>query len=304
MYFNDTSQNEEQYIDRHPAEPGEITTDKLTLNPEFRHPNIVNFYKEQLNRSEEQTLQIADIEEHNDNITTLNVHSFHPINLEHDKKEVMEAPLKFMRRFNISLLVLQEVPLSALDQFANLVERSGLFHSINEFDDAFATSKEPITNMVISKYPIVLERKLLLPTENYVFRHRHAIFFRIPAHPIWPKKLFCATHLEVAEMHPKDAVRIRKLQLRAIIDQNPDFIIGDLNFAEQTPEYKMIAKFFKTSKASKYTTTPWRTTVDYIWYKKSDPDAKWHIETYSVNYIWSDHRPVIGVFFDKIYSSS
>ncbi len=266
------------------------------INPEFSHPEAVaRFYKAQLNRSEEQTLQIADIEEHSDNLATLNVHSFHPINLEHDKKEVMEAPLKMMRRFNISVLILQEVPVASLAVFTDLVERSGLHHTINEFDYDFATSKEPITNMVISRYPIVIERKLLLPAENYIFRHRHAIFFRIPAHPIWPKKLFCATQLESAEMTRDDAVRIRKSQLRAIMDQNPDFIIGDLNFAEQTPEYKMIAKFFKTSKASNYITTPWQ-TLDYIWYKKPDPDAKWHIETYSVNYIWSDHRPVIAVF--------
>lgn len=302
MFFSDRS-NEvmDDQVDHRSTEPGEITTDKLTLNPEFRHADaVIQFYKKQLDRSEEQTLQIADIEEHNDNIATLNVHSFHPINLEHDRKEVMEAPLKFMRRFNISLLVLQEVPISALNAFTDLIERSGLHHSINEFDYAFATSKEPITNMIICRYPIVIERKLLLPTENYIFRHRHAIFFRIPAHSIWPKKLFCTTHLEAAEMtrNESDRTRIRKSQLRAIMDHKPDFIIGDLNFAEQTPEYKMIAKFYKTSKASEYTTTPWG-TFDYIWYKKPDTDAKWHIETYSVNYIWSDHRPVIGVFTDK-----
>ena len=298
MYFVSAENYETDVFEKiEPPVPGEITVDKLVLNPEFRHPAVARFYKEQLNRSEEQTLQIADIEEHPDNIATLNVHRFHPINLEHDKKEVMEAPLKMMRRFNISVLVLQEVPVSSLEQFTNFVEGSGLYHTINEFDYDFATSKEPITNMVISRYPIVIERKLLLPTENYIFRHRHAIFFRMPAHPIWSKKLFCATHLEVAELtkNEGDRHRIRKIQLRAIIDQNPDFIIGDLNFAERTPEYKMISKFYKTSKASRYTTTPWGTS-DYIWYKKADPNAKWCIETYSVNYIWSDHRPVIGVY--------
>jgi endonuclease/exonuclease/phosphatase family metal-dependent hydrolase len=296
-----------------PIQLGEITIDKLVLNPEFDEKNasldasgegaIVRFYKEQINKTEAQALQTAKIEDHSDNIATLNVHFFHPINLEHHKKEVMEAPLKFMKRFNISVLALQEVPVTSLDEFVDLVERSGLYHSVDAYDYD-RDKNEPITNMVISRYPLVVEPKRHLPTESpYEFRKRHAIFFRIPSHPIWPQKLFAATHLEVAEATPEEGVknRIRKNQIRAIMDQNPDFIMGDLNFAEHTPEYDMISKFYKTSKASDYynqtyTTTPWGTTVDYIWYKQSDPNAKWHIETYSANYPWSDHRPVIGVY--------
>jgi endonuclease/exonuclease/phosphatase family metal-dependent hydrolase len=318
MYFSTSLNNDvdEQYDnlpdmdDRSiPVKLGSLTVDKLILNPEFyqknRHGEIVRFYKEQINKTEAQALQTAEIEEHNDNLATLNLHYFHPINLEHKKKEVMEAPIKFMKRFNISVLALQEVPVKSLPQFTAFVERSGLYHTANEFDHSFGVSKEPITNMVISRYPIVVERRLILPAEQpYIFRHRHAIFFRIPAHPIWPTKLFAATHLEVAEFRDhteSDKVRIRKNQIRAIMDMNPDFIMGDLNFVEHTPEYKMIDRHFMTSKArdangETYTTTPWWTTVDYIWYKKSDPNAKWYIETYSANYPWSDHRPVIGVY--------
>lgn len=309
LYFSTRSESLREPLIQHddsiPVQFGELTVDKLTLNPEFYDgETMIRFYKEQINKTEAQTLQIAEIEDHSDNIATLNVHFFHPINLEHKKKEVMEAPLKIMQRFNISVLALQEVPVNSLPQFTDLVERSGLYHTINEFEYDFAKSKEPIVNMIVSRYPVVVERKLILPTETaYIFRHRYAIFFRIPAHPIWPTKLFCATHLEVAELSKiaGEKQRIRKNQLRAIMDHNPDFIMGDLNFAEFTPEYDFIKKTYMTSKArdiegSTYTTTPWWTTVDYIWYKKSDPNMPWHIETYSVNYPWSDHRPVIGVY--------
>ena len=115
LYF--TGESEEEHKPRNfrndqsvPIRLGEITVDKLVLNPEFYQDakEVTRFYTEQLDRTEAQTLQTAEIEEHNDNIATLNVHFFHPINLEHKKKEVMEAPLKFMRRFNISVLILQE----------------------------------------------------------------------------------------------------------------------------------------------------------------------------------------------------
>lgn len=311
LYFGESSEETLNVYDNEPGIPVKlngVTVDKLVLNPEFyekdRDGEITRFYAEQLYKTEAQTLQTAKIESHQDNLATLNVHFFHPINLKHKKKEVMEAPLKFMRRFNISVLALQEVPAKMLPEFATFIEECGLYHTINDFEHDFRNSKEPVVNMVVSRYPIIVERKLILPTEQpYIFRHRYAIFFRIPTHPIWPQKLFAATHLEVAEMtnNDGDKIRIRKNQIRAIMDHNPDFIMGDLNFAEQTSEYNMISQFYKTSKAydlegSTYTTTPWWTTVDYIWYKKSDPNASWHIETYSTNYPYSDHKPVIGVY--------
>ena len=170
LYFTGESEEHEPRISRNdrgiPIRLGEVTVDKLVLNPEFYqdHEEVTRFYTEQLDRTEAQVLETAEIEDHNDNIATLNVHFFHPINLEHKKKEVMEAPLKFMRRFNISVLILQEVPTSSLGEFTAFVERSGLHHTVDDFDYNFGETKAPITNMAISRYPIVVDRKIILQT--------------------------------------------------------------------------------------------------------------------------------------------
>lgn len=292
-----------------------VVIDKLKFNTDFSKKNengaMVNFYTKQIQRTADQTKTSAVLDSHKDNIATLNVHMFKSINLNYPVRECMDSTLQLMYRFNISVLALQEVPVRYLDDFQDLIESRKLYHTIDDFDESFVDTKEPLTNVVISTYPIIKEKKILLTTEQpHRFKHRHAIFFRVPAHPNYGEKIFCTTHLEVdiftmhqgQKMQLKNEV-IRKLQLRDIFafgTSGPDIIMGDLNLEPESPEYaKLVAKYEIDSKVE-YTVPKFDEhqipTSDYIWFKKNDKKATWSIQTYDVNYPWSDHRPVIGVY--------
>ena len=301
-----------------PLDLGEVGVDSLILNPEFerknRHGDIVDFYKKQLELDEVQKKTSVEITSApvSDHIGTLNVHMFRPINLAHSYDEAMGAPIQLMDKFNVSILALQEVPLQYLDQFEDIIDSNHMFSTISKKDEVFENSDEPVTNVVISRYPIVEEARRFLPNDGpYTHRHRHVIYFRVPTHPYYGDKLFATTHLEVAEQSDDvTATRIRKQQIHDILRNaplkaGPDIIMGDLNFKslvdrnadKPTPEFALLdSKYHNEVALSEFHyTTPWNTTVDYIWYKKTDPKKTWGISSYSVNYPWSDHRPVIGV---------
>jgi len=299
----------------------DIVIDKLLFNPNFdgKKKQAIEFYAKQVNRTERQAEISAVLDGNTDNIATINVHGFEPINLNYTKRECMQAPLQMMRRFNISVLAMQEVPINMLNEFYGIINDDVLingrqiYHSIDDFDAAFADSREPITNVVLSYYPIVKEKKILLTSEpDYIYRHRHAIFFRVPAHPQHGEKLFCTTHLEVGAPNEggsnSDSVRGRKNQLNDIFTYNkigPDILMGDLNLWPDSPEYAKIAtKYQINSENVDYTIPNYRnlgldggkTVVDYIWFRKNDVQATWSVKSYSINYPWSDHRPVVGVY--------
>jgi len=286
-----------------------VIIDKLKFNNDFKNKNrngaMVDFYTKQLKRTADQTKTSSTLDSHKDNICTLNVHMFEPINLNYSVIECMEATIQLMHRFNISVLTLQEVPVDYLDEFQDLLEHNSLYHTIDDFDESFIGTKEPITNVVISRYPIIKEKKILLTTEQpHIFKHRHAIFFKVPAHPHHGEKLFCTTHLEVDVFSDKKKSNeaVRKLQLRDIFAFNktgPDIIMGDLNLEPQSPEYAKLLTKYKIDSKVEYTVPTFEEDQipisDYIWFKKNDEKATWSIQTYDVNYLWSDHRPVIGI---------
>lgn len=316
----------------------DVVIDKLLMNPNFTRKDdatqgaITKFYMKQIQRT--QQAKISNIIDANkDNIATLNVHSFEPINLNYSKKECMEAPLQMMHRFNISVLGLQEFPIRDVEKFVEVMRdfsikhQIPIYHTIDDFELALKDSKEPIGNVVISRYPIIKEKKVMLPAEpEWIFRHRYAVFFRVPEHPTLGTKLFCVTHLEVG--HPpsgkninKDIenanIRGRKMQIHNIFNYlgsertgGPDIIMGDLNFRpvvnnKPSPEYALLASKYQINAIGVDYTIPdymnigddsGENIVDYIWYRKNDPNASWSIQTYAVNYPWSDHKPIIGIF--------
>lgn len=300
----------------------DVVIDKLLFNPNFnsKRKQAIEFYAKQVNRTDKQSDISAILDSSPDNIATINVNKFEPINLNYTKQECMQAPLQMMHRFNISVLVMQEVPINMLNEFYEVINNdiliSGrkIYHTIDDFDAAFANSREPITNVVLSYYPIVSEKKVILTAEpDYIFRHRHAIFFRVPAHPIYGEKLFCTTHLEVgapdgAGIENMGAIRGRKNQLNDIFTYNkigPDIILGDFNFWPDSPEYAKIAAKYQIDMSDiDYTIPNYRnlgyengkTVVDYICFRKNDKQAIWSIKSYAINYPWSDHRPVIGAY--------
>jgi endonuclease/exonuclease/phosphatase family metal-dependent hydrolase len=280
---------------------------ELVFNQDFKHRRqpAIKFYQDQFNKTPDIEYASNQARQHQDNIATLNVHMFRPINMTHTLDETMIMPINLMKQLNISILALEEVPLQHLDDFKNMLEERRIYHTISDFDWNFDTSSEPITNVVISRYPIVVEKQLLLPAdEKYIFRHRNAIFFKVPRMPHYEHKLFAVTHLEVAEKSSdNDKVKARKYQLRTIMSYGgagPDIIMGDLNFAKMTPEYNMISKQYVHDdyEGESQHTTPFGTTVDYIWHRKRDPAAPWTIKCYAINYPLSDHRPIIGVYYD------
>ena len=284
-----------------PIISGDVVIDTLMFNPTLidQRDVLTNFYTKNLKKVD------VPVDGSVDNIATLNVHIFEPINLNFNRMECMTAVLQLMKKFSISIMALQEVPLNKLDIFQNLVESYGLYHTIDDFDYGFADTREPITNVVLSTYPITERKKLLLSSENCIYKHRHAIFFKVPAHPRYGDKLFCTTHLEVDKWDPYVSEMVtRKLQIKDIFNYNqgPDIIMGDLNLVPDSPEYALLATKYKLSSHVDFTAPAYAgipNIVDYIWFRKKDETATWHIDTYAVNYIWSDHRPVIGIYRPK-----
>lgn len=309
-----------------PIVSNDVVIDKLLFNPHFFKKNttaknaIIDFYTKQLQNKDGKNQSIIDSK--SDNIATLNCHGFEPINLNYTPTDCMVATIRLMKQYNISILALQEVPIPFLKEFHNIVNSSNIYHTIDDFDLALQGTKEDITNVVLSYYPIDKEKKLLLTSEpNYIFRHRSAIFFRVPKHPHYGTKLFCVTHLESgvpAVLNKNNTyidsdtdIRARKNQIRDIMNYpnagtlGPDIFMGDFNFWPESPEYLKVAAKYKIDNHVDYTIPDFRDynddpnrrpQVDYIWFKKNDANAKWSIRTYAVNYIWSDHRPVIGIY--------
>lgn len=295
----------------------DIVIDKLLLNPNFCDKDVITkYYVKQI----QQSYHIKNIESYNDNIAILNVNSFEPINLNYTKKQCMEAPIRMMHRFNISILGILEFPIQDIDKFIEIINNFNAFpiyHSVDDFELAFRNSKEKTVNIVLSKYPIVKQQKVILPSEpEWIFKHKYAIFFKVPEHPIFGTKLFCLTHLEEGQSLLNNTnkeienanIRGRKNQIHAIFttkNKKPDIIMGTLNFQPNTSEYALMAsKYHINSVGVDYTIPDYANLgynsglniVDYIWYKKNDKSANWSIKTYAVNYPWSNHRPVIGVY--------
>lgn len=282
----------------------DVVVDSILFNPHFDTKNrngvIMDFYKKQFDRKADVSDKISL---QHDNIATLNVHKFEPINLKYSIGDCIGAVFQLMDKFNICVMALQEVPLSRLDDFQHILESEGFYHTIDDFDESFRrfSFREPITNVVISKHPITVEKKLLLKTEDAnIWKHRHAIFFKVGC-PKYLGKLFCATHLECNIYSDNklvsDNMVSRKLQIKDIFNYGqagPDIIMGDLNLLPDSPEYLLLATRYSDSGNKERYTIPLYTgepmTVDYIWHKD-----KIQVESYDVNYLWSDHRPVVGI---------
>jgi len=328
-----------------PIVSNDVVIDKLLFNPHFFKKNttaknaIIDFYTKQLKNTDEHGKVQSEIDSKSDNIATLNCHGFEPINLNYTPTDCMVATIRLMKQYNISILALQEVPIPFLKEFHNIINHSTfsnmekssdtgrIYHTIDDFDLALQGTKEDITNVVLSLYPIDKEKKLLLTSEpNYIFRHRSAVFFRVPKHPHYGNKLFCVTHLESGipatflnknvktYIDTETDIRARKNQLRDIMNYpnagtlGPDILMGDFNFWPESSEYLKVAAKYKIDNRVDYTIPDFRDyndgqndpkrrpQVDYIWFKKNDPNANWSIRSYAVNYIWSDHRPVIGIY--------
>ena len=195
-------------------------------------------------------------------IFTLNVHSFKSIN---ENDESINHLIKLIEEIDCQLVCLPE----------SLTDKTHYFKKLKKYK-IFNAKTENFKNkdcltLLYKKVNKVFEKKL----PNQVKTLRKMICVKNN------NLTYIFTHLEVED-------RCRLEELKFILKYNPDFIVGDLNFKENSPEYHfLINQGFKTL-TSNLKTTPFGTTVDYIWFKNNDN----FIQTI-IPYPYSDHRGVL-----------
>lgn len=196
----------------------------------------------------------------NNYIFTLNVHRFRSIN---SNDETINNLINLIKKINASFVLLPE-SLSNID----FPKEYKIFNAKTED----LKNKDCLTllykNIIVKN---IFEKKL----PNIVNTIRKMIYLKTHDYT------YIFTHLEV-----KDGSRIN--QLKFILQYNPDFIVGDLNFKQNSEEYKFLLNNGFTTLNSNLKTTPFRITVDYIWFKEN----KNFIQTI-IPYPFSDHRGVL-----------
>ena len=232
-------------------------------------------------------------------IMTFNVHLFKSINNLESSKFAFQMLLQMIIKFNIDLICLQEFfynNLLSLEYIKNELNKIGyILH--------FLPIYSSYGNAIISREEPFIEKTIILP--NYSRgEKRIATFFRLKN----IKYLFCITHLEIGKRYkfagqllPESELRelvafnsnIRSRQLDAIMNYAPDIILGDFNFEKRNDEYYNITKTYLTFDKYILKTTPFGTTVDFIFYRKKSNIPV--VYSCTVDFQYSDHLPVLNI---------
>lgn len=228
-------------------------------------------------------------------IVNLNVHQFEPIRLGTSVDTITEMA-NFMKAQSADVAVLHEVlSISLMDLLKAMSIAGFTSHSILENHSSIVFSKTKTTFQL----PLQIAK---VDAERGIRHKRYATFFTLRGIKM------CATHLSIGsytfkikdEKRAKEVFDINSAQriseLNIILDQNPDVIIGDLNFQPNDPEFAhLVKKGYTTELKEIKETTPFGTTVDYFFFKK---DFKKSYNLQTVPYKYSDHYPVLCTIND------
>lgn len=236
-------------------------------------------------------------------MATLNVHSFHSVNIRNDANYCFRRLLLFLKNFQVDLLCLQEVDILRELSLTYLQDQLA---TVN-YQLIFRPNVEGFGNAIVSRHPLEIESEIILPNDPK-FSTRKATFFRLN-HPKLRNYLFCMTHLEIGLRYtyrtgcllPEEEIKqrmqfnanLRNSQLHEIMQRNPHFILGDCNFTPDDDEFLSISEKYDTYISQIKDTNPYGTITDFIFYHR---DLNWSpIISLAINYRYSDHLPVLNV---------
>ena len=268
-----------QFIKKLHFDPFSINFD-ISLAIKNQNFNMINFYlnhKIDLNHY----IQTDGLK-----IMSLNIHNFVSINLDDKSEFILKTLLELCKHYDIDLCFLQEY-------YTDMIIESKYYNYIID--------KSHIGLVVLYKKNLDIKniKSFKLPNEKYLDQRRFCLMFELNS------EIFATTHLEIGKRFYDRSgsllladefyeviqfnYNVRKKQLDKILEYNPNYIIGDFNFNRLDKEYEyIISKGYNTGLVDY--TTPFNKQVDFIFSKK-----KYKLFT-KINFQYSDHLPVIGIY--------
>jgi endonuclease/exonuclease/phosphatase family metal-dependent hydrolase len=219
-------------------------------------------------------------------IFTLNVNNFRSINLNDQPYYILEHILSLIENLGIDICFLQEY-------YTDLQIESKIYKYI----------KNPAHIGLVVLYkkdlPIKNISSVKLQNESYFDQKRWILSFDIY------NKTFVGTQLEIGKKFYDRSgstyfanelyniinfnLKLRKRQLKQILNLDPDFIVGDFNFNNLDKEYDYLTKEEGYFAGLVGSTTPHGKQVDFIFSKKPYKDFA------KINFQYSDHQAVVAV---------
>lgn len=219
-------------------------------------------------------------------IMSLNIHNFKSINMNDTKEFILEQILILLNTFSIDICCFQEY-------------YSSILPKTNEY--SYIHSTDHLGLVIFYKNNLDLKNitSFRLPNEKNLDQDRFGLFFELN------NKKFCVTHLEIGKrfydrsgslFYAEELIKIikfnyliRKKQLDKILNEDPDYIIGDFNFNNFDTEYEYLTKEHKYYTGLTDYTTPFGKQVDFIFSK-----SKYQYFT-KINFQYSDHLPILAI---------
>lgn len=238
-------------------------------------------------------------------ILSYNLHRFENISFDIKLSENVINILKFIRHYknNIDILFFQEFGLDKilLDQFNNIIHSFGYIYMYTCSNGGSKlvcyTKIKCQTTIIDTTYSLTKHDNELL--ENiYIYTGNNIRDFKMSRNQIilhYNDIHICGVHLSIGvplliiknENITKLNNNIRIAQLKKIISNKPDMIIGDFNFTINDNEHEFLSKYYHNINNDNDKSTPYN-RVDHVYYHKNKKlDNKLLICNYS------DHLPLI-----------
>jgi endonuclease/exonuclease/phosphatase family metal-dependent hydrolase len=313
-----------QFIKKLDFDPFKINFD-ITMGQKNKDFKLIKFYLNNQMLSEDKIKSQLKKMPIGLKIMSLNIHNFCSINLDDTKEVILHKLLELLELYDIDICCLQEY----YKNFLPVNSSNSIYNKYNIIYDA-----KHIGLVVFYKSNIILSDiySFRLPNEKFLDQDRFGLFFTInnstnsdsisstnsdsTISSTNKSKKFCITHLEIGKRfydrsgslyYAEELLKIinfnyniRIKQLNKLLDEDPDYIIGDFNFNNFDKEYEFMTNTnttntTNTTNKTKYYsgltdyTTPHGKQVDFIFSKtKYDYFQK-------INFPYSDHLPIMAI---------
>jgi len=297
-----------KFIKKLDFDPFTINFD-ITMGQKNKEFKLIKFYLNNQILSKEKIIKQLKKMPIGLKIMSLNIHNFRSINLDDTKEVILNKLLELLELYDIDICCLQEY-------YKNFIPANSI-NSVNNKYKIIHDAKH-IGLVVFYKSNIILSDiySFRLPNEKFLDQDRFGLFFSINnltdstnSDSTNKIKKFCITHLEIGKRfydrsgslyYAEELLKIinfnyniRIKQLNRLLDEDPDYIIGDFNFNNFDKEYEFLTNN-TTNKIKYYSgltdyTTPHEKQVDFIFSKtKYDYFQK-------INFPYSDHLPIMAI---------